>query len=50
MSMQSFCYMSVTYIFLSDIIGKVYVVYEFHYHYMIMNINVDEYHYISLSK
>lgn len=49
MSMQSFCYMSVTYIFLFDIIGKVYVVYEFHYHYMIMNINVNEYHYIYLN-
>lgn len=50
MSMQSFFNMSVTYIFLFDIIGEVYVVYEFHYHYMIMNINVNEYHYISLSK
>lgn len=42
--------MFVIYIFFFDIIGKVYVVYEFYYYYMIMNINVDEYYYILLFK
>lgn len=42
--------MFVIYIFFFDIIGKVYVVYEFYYYYMIMNINVNEYYYILLFK
>lgn len=42
--------MFVIYIFFFDIIGNVYVVYEFYYYYMIMNINVNEYYYILLFK
>lgn len=42
--------MFVIYIFFFDIIGEVYVVYEFYYYYMIMNINVNEYYYILLFK